>query len=594
MPKHANTPLIGISLLLVLLYAYSLFGAPDRFSLTPFREAHTAISSYYMAKGESSFLTYEVPVLGQPWAVPMEFPLFQWIAAKLGGTNIHALRWTGRLLSLAFWGGCLCMAFLISRRAPIERNDCLWFIALLAAAPIFSAYSTTFLIESSALFFALGYLWSFLCLRTQSSFRVIALTCAFGVLTSLSKPSTWASFAGVIIVATCLDFLIGLKNKDDAKHICVKFLISAITVLVPLIAGLIWVKFCDAVKMDNPLARKLTSEGLSDWAYGSLSQKLSPIVWCVIFVKQWLLLFGVAAALVPFVLLKAGRSAFKEKTVTAAPLLWLLLALGGYFSAPLVFTNLHFHHDYYLFANGFFLIAAFVLSVSYLRPKLSTKAVSWVYCVTIVSAILVSFGYTGIRMSLTEPAEDALIREIQHLKIDGPIVYFGFDWSSKLPYEVERRALMIKTKNPENPDYLEAMRLNRDLNWAVIVVGDLSYQAIAFETARNLGGGFNYEKEFWPEMWLMSRVPLAEKDATFSGNNILDRVTNRLEDVEIPAGPGGLLYLHSWLTPSPKGDSPVELILRRREDVFFLDGKEWKLFRFRNYFKTHDPGIAAF
>ena len=587
MPKRTNTLLIGISLLIVLLYAYSLFGASDRFSMTPFREAHTAISSYYMAKGESSFLAYEVPVLGQPWAMPMEFPLFQWITAKLGATNINTLRWTGRLLSLAFWGGCLCMAFLISRQAPLERDDRLWLLALLAAAPVFSAYSTAFLVESFALFFALGYLWSFLCLRTYSSPGILVLTCAFGVLSSLSKPSTWAPFAGVIIMATCLDILISLKNKDDVKCIFVKLLISVIAITVPLITVLIWLKFSDAVKMENPLMRRLTSEGLSDWAYGTLSQKLSPIVWCVIFVKQWLLLFGFVAVLLPFVLLKTGWSAYKEKTVTA-PLLWLLLALGGYFSAPVVFTNLHFRHDYYLFANGFFLISAFVLSMSHLRRKLSAKTVSWVYCLTVVSAVLVGFGYTGLRMSLTEPVEDALIGEIRQLKIDGPIVYFGFNWSSKLPYEMERRALMLNMNDPENPDYLKAMKLNQNLNWAAIVVGNSNYEKIASETARNLGGGFDYEKEFWPGMQLMSREPLFEKKAAFGGINILERVVERLEGVEISTGPSELVYMHSWLTPSPKGESPFELILRRRGDVFFLDGKEWKLFRFRNYFKTND------
>jgi hypothetical protein len=584
MPKYVNKFRIGISLLLALLYAYSLFGASDHFSLTPFREAHTAISSYYMAKGESSFLAYEVPVLGQPWAVPMEFPLFQWIASKLGGTDIHVLRWAGRLLSLAFWGGCLWMAFLISRQAPLERNDRLWLLALLAGAPVFSAYSTTFLIESFALFFALGYLWSFLRLRSQISLGMLALTCAFGILTSLSKPSTWAPFAGVIIMATGLDFLIGLKKKDNVKNIFVNLLVSGIAVMGPLVAALIWVRFCDAIKLENPLTRRLTSEGLSEWAYGSLSQKLSLDVWCVIFVKQWLLLFGFVAVLVPFVLLGVGWSAFKEKTVKA-PMLWLLVALGGYFSAPVVFSNLHFRHDYYLFANGFFLIAAFVLSMSCLRRKFSAKAVTWFYCLTVVSAILVSLGYMGIRKSLAEPAEDVLIREIQQLDLNGPIVYFGFDWSSKVPYEVEQRALMLRMRDSKHPDYLEAMQLNQNLNWTVIVVGDVSYDAIATETAKNLGGGFDHEKEFWPGMRLISRVPLVGNGAVIRGVNILNRITERLEGEEIPAG--GLVYLHSWITPSPKGESAFELILRRGDEVFFIDGKEKKLFRFRNYFKPN-------
>lgn len=47
----------------------------DMFS---FRQTQTAISVLWMIK-EGHYLNYQTPVLGFPWSIPFEFPLYQWM-----------------------------------------------------------------------------------------------------------------------------------------------------------------------------------------------------------------------------------------------------------------------------------------------------------------------------------------------------------------------------------------------------------------------------------------------------------------------------------------------------------------------------------
>jgi hypothetical protein len=564
-----------------VLYTYSLFSASDRFSMTPFREAQTAITSYYMAQGESPFLAYEVPVRGAPWAIPMEFPLFQWMAAKLGGSDTDALRWAGRSLSLVFFLGCLWMAWLVTRRLPLEYEDRLALVLLFAAAPIFAAYSTTFLIESFALFWALAYLWAFQRLREGWRWPWLALACGFGILASLSKPTTWAPFAGVIVLATGVHLLVHWKNKGGWKPTLLGIILPAVAVLVPMLAALVWVHFGDAVKMENPLTRGLTSENLSGWNYGSLEQKLSPVVWTVILGKQGLMLFGFAVIVLPFLILAALWGAWKERGISPK-LVTFLLALGGYLSAPVVFTNLHFRHDYYLFANGFFLIVAFVLGMALCRELVGRKVCRLVYGITFISALTVALAYTGLRKSLTEPQEEGVVAAIQELDSEGGVIYFGFGWSAKMPYEVERRALMLSIADPANETYLEAVELNRGEDWAAIAVSGARYSEIADDIQNRMGLDFEHRLEVWPGVRVLSREPIA-LDGGNSAQDLLDRLADKVP--ETPPEGSGFIYLHSFLNPKVAGDGPFELMYKRHTDLFYIDGGEQRLYRLRNYFE---------
>ena len=50
--------------------------------LHQFRQTQTAITAYWIWRG-GPWLAYETPVLGYPWSIPYEFPIFQYLLAAL-------------------------------------------------------------------------------------------------------------------------------------------------------------------------------------------------------------------------------------------------------------------------------------------------------------------------------------------------------------------------------------------------------------------------------------------------------------------------------------------------------------------------------
>src|SRR5262249_52359859 len=50
--------------------------------LHQFRQTQTAIAAYWIWRG-GPWLAYETPVLGYPWSIPFEFPIFQYLLAAL-------------------------------------------------------------------------------------------------------------------------------------------------------------------------------------------------------------------------------------------------------------------------------------------------------------------------------------------------------------------------------------------------------------------------------------------------------------------------------------------------------------------------------
>src|SRR5882672_9444011 len=65
-----------------------------------FRQAQTAISAHFIQQENNFSLAYPTPVLGKPWSIPLEFPLYQWtvvVLSKVTGLNLTK---AGRLVSM--------------------------------------------------------------------------------------------------------------------------------------------------------------------------------------------------------------------------------------------------------------------------------------------------------------------------------------------------------------------------------------------------------------------------------------------------------------------------------------------------------------
>ena len=121
-----------------------------------YRQSQTALTiRSYVENGWSLF--YETPIVGQPWMIPMEFPLYQSIVYAVHCCFRGNLELECRVVSLLFFYASFVVG---SRLLPvflkgIER----WLLYFIGAAVLASSYylywADAILIESTGLFLSL-------------------------------------------------------------------------------------------------------------------------------------------------------------------------------------------------------------------------------------------------------------------------------------------------------------------------------------------------------------------------------------------------------------------------------------------------------
>ena len=187
----------------------------------------------------------------------------------------------------------------------------------------------------------------------------------------------------------------------------------------------------------------------------------------------------------------------------------------------------------------------------------------------------------GLRKGLSEPQENALIAALQNVEGEGGVIYFGFGWSSKMPYELERRALMLSPQEITDPKYLEAVAHNSNEDWIAIAISGDGYHAIAEDAQQRLGLDLPHVSEVWPDVRVFTERPLILENAS-GALDLLNRIATKVP-TDIPKG-SGFIFLHSFLKPADLGEGLFELIYKRGNDLFYVDGIAQKLYRLRNYF----------
>ena len=67
-----------------------------------FRQTQTAITALFVQREHDFALAYPTPVLGKPWSVPFEFPLYQWTVAVVSASaEVQRQRCRHRPLAVA-------------------------------------------------------------------------------------------------------------------------------------------------------------------------------------------------------------------------------------------------------------------------------------------------------------------------------------------------------------------------------------------------------------------------------------------------------------------------------------------------------------
>jgi len=443
-PIHALRWLPAALLLAAFVIHLPTLAAPlvDRH---PFRQTQTAFTARIFHEQGIDLLHPKLPVLGPPWEVPFEFPLFQAAAAVVMDAGVPedtALRLTG-LASFILAAGLLWL--LVRRQAGWPGATVA--LGVFLFSPLGISWGRAALMEYLALAASLGFALTGLRWREGRSGVWFAAALALGCVATLVKITTalfWvAPFA-----------LLGV-SRDDHAQTARSRVAAWVLSLGPILVGLAWTRYADAIKAASDATVWLTSSGLEAWNFGSVPQRLAVDSWTPIFSSVILLAGGIA---LPFLAYPAVRFTLARRQIRFWT--WIFLTAAG---PVLVFFNLYVVHDYYAIAVSGSIAALVGLGVAglalvrtWLRGVfLAGAAFAWI----VVWSVQIPY-WTRIYDPTADP-EGVLPLAAQirrETSPDQPVAIIGRDWSPSVLYYAHRWGWMLRGADiaPEMLDQLLA------------------------------------------------------------------------------------------------------------------------------------------
>jgi hypothetical protein len=451
-----------------------------------FRQTQTAITSYYLVRG-GPLLGYETPVLGYPWSVPFEFPLYQWIVATIVRVFPIQLDQAGRLISEIFFVLSLATMWFLLTELGVRPVYSLVLITLTLVSPQYIFWSRSFMIESTALFFCLAYLCFMVrYIRTRKTLD-LCLGGLFGVVGALVKATTFPPFALVGVIF----YVLSLRRKTPhvakfPRALMPHVLSTLFFLILPVLITGVWVQYTDQIKAFNVIGRHMTSATLQAWNFGLLSQRFLGSTWQTLLSQTIPDLVGnPLILLLPFLSLPFARH-------RALP---FLISVVGFLSAFLLFTNLHVIHNYYAYANGIFLVAAISWCiVGLLEGKWWHRLLGlMLFLICVVNSIAAYNQRYYFVQKFGDSDITNVARAIKNVtQPKDVILVFGRDWSSDIPYYSERRAIVWPGWTWLEPELGEAIgNLGSNRIAAVILCNGTEQDAQLVQRVAGLVGNMN-------------------------------------------------------------------------------------------------------
>lgn len=433
--------MISIFCLCYSLYIAIFYANQIPLDLHLFRQTQTALTTYWLVQNSFNF-AYETPVVGYPWSIPFEFPIYEYIVALIHQIFQTPLNATGRVISYIFLILCLFPIRSITER--LEFSDTIFYIfsAIFLSSPIYLYWGRTFMIETCALFFTVTAIKYFLdILLIEKSLKNFLFFMIFMSLSLLQKITTGLP---VLVVMVCLYFSFIVNKNTSIKNLINKDnLFLTISIIIPFAISFFWTVYTDQIKMQNPIGVGLTSTALRNWNFGTLEQKLSinfyqNILWERIFNLNLSGMLGLAILISSLIITDIS------KKVKILVIISFILGLSPLF----IFTNLHINHDYYQVATVVFLIYAVAVCLHEGLKKIANNMLLSTLVFLMVLSNYANF-YKYYLESITknfdknslELAVGLVIKE--YVPENKYFVAFGNDWSSSFAYLSERKSFTV-------------------------------------------------------------------------------------------------------------------------------------------------------
>jgi hypothetical protein len=444
LPSLEDRLLAALALVVVSVSAYVAI----RFANQPLLEAHgfrqtqTALTSYWMLR-QGPDLDYQTPVVGAPWSIPLEFPIYQLLVAGLTEVSGAPLGIVGRVLSWCFLVAGAVPVWAIGRRLELPCSAILTFVCLWLSSPLYMFWGRTFLVETTAVFFVLAALpFAIDLLHGDIRVRTVATVAAFFTLAALQKITT--AVPVLIVVGGCAISRWLRREPRPTGTVLPESIALAFGLGIPLVIALAWIKYSDAVKAANAFGAQLMGTALLTWNFGTLSQRLSGQLFLDVL---WQRILSSASAGWLGLALVGGALFFSRDARLQGR---ILICLALLFLPLLIFTNLHIIHDYYQVSCALFVSAALSLAVAIWIPRVVKHALAApALTALLVASNLVNFsnGYwNAVKAEFPKyQTRTLLIAELlkRHTPADSAFVAFGYDWNSELAYYAERKSFTV-------------------------------------------------------------------------------------------------------------------------------------------------------
>ena len=431
-----------------------------------FRQTQTAISSLFIQLERNFSLAYPTPVLGKPWSIPMEFPLYQWSTVWLSNATGWSLTVSARVLSALSFYATLPALFRLLGLLGLLRARRLLVLGVVLSSPLYIFYSRAFLIESMALAFSVWFLAAFVETIQRRSWLWLTVAILSGASGALVKITTFIVWCIPAVGYGAL--LLWRDWRSGPPRQAAQTLGWGLGCSLPVLGiAWWWVRVSDGIKQLNAAGADLVSARLAAYNFGGWSDRISLEIWGRLF-RQWdaTVLPGCFAAGVLLLAVIFLRSSWRPA----------LLALGLFFAAQLIFPLLYSIHDYYFYAAGICLLVAVGCVLAGLLDSRLPRPLVWgVWLVLILGNLnhyrtgyyqsqkIIGVGGSGLTDAIrnTSPPDSILI-------------ILGDDWNSMIPYYARRRALMIRRDLEQKWNYID--RAFDDLRgediYALVVTGD--------------------------------------------------------------------------------------------------------------------------
>jgi hypothetical protein len=265
-------------------------------------------------------------------------------------------------------------------------------------------------------------------------YRYMILAAVFGVLAGLVKITTFAPY--FILGATIAAWHLWKMRKATALGRARTLGAAFFCGLLPVVCTWLWTKFCDIEKARNPIGKYFTSNSLRAWNFGTVAQRLTLRSYSRFWQNSHLQV-GATSTIVLLLLLYIVLVRRWNRIALAC--------LALYAGTILLFFNLHFVHTYYAYSNALFLVVAIGVLIAAMLALPGRRA--WFGVAMLVVEMLAFLrgyhtSFYGFQLwnNPGRPAVAALIDRTT--RKDDVIVISGEGWSSVIPYQSGRRAIM--------------------------------------------------------------------------------------------------------------------------------------------------------